>query len=243
MRKDCKVSIITVSYNSEKTIEQTIKSVLTQSYTNLEYIIVDGASKDATMTIVRKYAEQDPRIRFISEPDNGIYDAMNKGIQMASGDVVGLINSDDYYEEDALKKVVESIPNDEKYVVYGMTRLMNGDVEDSVILIGHCSLPRKMMMHPSCFVSRAVYNEYQFDTSYKSAADYDLFMRLFRDQTIRFVPVYSILASFRTGGMSSSFVSNIETNDVRYKYGYISKKQHFIRKVCMRIKKLFLKNS
>ena len=99
-----KISIITVCYNSEKTIERTISSVITQSYRNYEYIIIDGLSSDKTIYIVKKYSE-DNNIFFISEKDNGIYNAMNKGISFATGDIICLLNSDDWLEKDALKIV------------------------------------------------------------------------------------------------------------------------------------------
>lgn len=105
-----KLSIITVTYNSEKTLRDTIESVLSQTYTDYEYIIVDGASKDNTINIVKEYEPKfEGRMRWISEPDKGIYDAMNKGIKMSTGDVVGIINSDDFYHrKDIFEKIVTS---------------------------------------------------------------------------------------------------------------------------------------
>lgn len=234
-------SIITVTYNSAKTVEQTIKSVLSQTFKNFEYIIVDGASRDGTLDIIKKYAAADPRIRFISEPDNGIYDAMNKGIKMAAGDVIGILNSDDYYEKDALKIIAEAIPESKEYVIYGMIRMLENEREDTVLINSHNSLPKRMLMHPACFVSRSVYEKYLYDTSYKSAADYDLFLKLYQDQEIEFFPVYNIITNFRIGGMSSSLISSIEKNDVRYKYGYISKQRHLIENIGIRIKKILIR--
>lgn len=229
-------SIITVTYNSAKTVEQTIRSVLSQSFDDFEYIIVDGASKDGTTRIIEKYAASDPRIRYISEPDKGIYDAMNKGIKMATGNVIGILNSDDYYEKDALKTISEAIPASNEFVVYGMIRMLLDDCEDSVLFYNHNSLPKRMIMHPACFVSKFIYEKYQYDTTYRSAADYDLFLKLYQDQEILFVPVYRVITNFRIGGMSSSSISYIEKNDIRYKYGYISKKQHDIGNVGLKIK-------
>ncbi len=231
-----KFSIITVTYNSENTIEQTIKSVLSQTYQDIEYIIVDGASTDNTKKIIERYSELDGRIRYISEKDNGIYDAMNKGIKMASGDVISLLNSDDYYEADAIEKIARCIPEENNYVIYGMVRFLKRDTEMSVIMHSHYFLPERMMMHPACFVSKNVYKEYLYDTRYKSAADYDLFLRLFMDKNITFIPTYAIIANFRVGGMSSNAISYLETNDIKYKYGYINKKWHFINKNVIRLK-------
>ncbi len=230
-------SIITVTYNSERTIGQTIKSVLDQSYSNFEYIIIDGASTDGTLDIIKCYADQDLRIKYVSEPDNGIYDAMNKGIKMAKGDAIALLNSDDYYEPNALKWIARSIPDDEKYVVYGMVRILKEEKESQVILYSHNSLPERMLMHPACFVSKAVYQEYLYDTNYKSAADYDLFLRLYQNKSISFIPCYDIIANFRLGGMSSSVLGYIEANDIRYKYGYMTKRQHDIGNIGLKIKR------
>lgn len=238
-----KCSIITVSYNSKDTIEQTIQSVLSQSYTNLEYIIVDGASTDGTVDIIRHYAAQDNRIRFVSEPDNGIYDAMNKGIQMATGDIIGLLNSNDYYESEALENIVERIPpNESFYVVYGMVRMLKGSNESMVLINNHSDLPERMILHPACFVSKEAYANYQYDTQYKSAADYDLFLRLYQDKRICFIPVYKIITNFRMGGMSAGVVSFLETDRIKYKYGYLSKKAKIINAVGLRVK-YFLKKA
>lgn len=237
---DTKFSVITVTYNSTKTVEQTINSVLNQSYSNFEYIIVDGASTDGTVDIIKRYAESDPRISYISEPDDGMYDAMNKGIKMAEGNVVALLNSDDYYEPDALKHISEHIPDTQKYVVYGMVRLLKNDKETMVALYNHNSLPERMIMHPGCFVSKSVYDKYRYDTIYKSSADYDLFMRLYQDKKIEFIPVYEVIANFRLGGMSSSLIGCLETNDIKYKYGYINKKQRDIINLGIKFKSKIL---
>ena len=108
MKKDTRVTIITVCYNSEKTIRKTMESVLEQTYTNIEYIVIDGQSLDTTMQIVKEIAPLFGEwIKIISEPDKGIYDAMNKGIKLAKGELIGIINSDDFYEKDAVEKIEE----------------------------------------------------------------------------------------------------------------------------------------
>lgn len=232
-----KFSIVTVTYNSKKTVEQTIKSVLSQSYDNFEYILVDGASKDGTVDIIKKYAESDSRIHYISELDNGIYDAMNKGVSMATGDAIALLNSDDYYEPGVLEEISKHIPENNEYVVYGMIRLLKDEKESMVVLYSHNCLPERMIMHPACFVSKTLYEKYRYDTCYKSAADYDLFLRLYQDKGVAFIPVYDIIANFRIGGMSSSPVSFIESNDIRYKYGYLSKRQHDVGNLGLKVKR------
>ena len=233
-------SIITVTYNSEKTIEQTIKSVISQTYSDFEYIIIDGASQDSTIEIIKKYAMWDKRIQYISEPDDGIYDAMNKGIKMASGNVVSLLNSDDYYEINALEKIANCIPQGDMFVIYGMVRFLENEKEDRIIFNHHNSLSKRMLMHPACFVSSNIYKKYQYDTSYKSAADYDLFIKLYKDNEVKFIPVYEVITNFRTGGMSFSVISDQETNDIKFKFGYMGKKEYLIRKIALIVKKIFL---
>lgn len=236
-----KYSIITVAYNSERTIEQTIMSVLSQSYSDFEYILVDGASTDKTLDIIKQYAKSDSRIRWISEPDNGIYDAMNKGLKMATGEAIALLNSDDYYEPDALENVAKIIPDTDKYVVYGMVRFLRDNIEDSIVFNSHNSLPDRMIMHPACFVSKSIYVEYKYDIAYESAADYDLFMKLYNDKTISFYPIYKVLTNFRLGGMSSSSKSVFETNEIRYRYGYISRRTKIIKNLAHLVKLLLYK--
>lgn len=235
-----KFSIITVTYNCKSTVEQTISSVLSQSFSDFEYILVDGASTDGTLDIIKRYADSDDRIQYISEPDKGIYDAMNKGIRMATGDAIALLNSDDYYESDALEKIAQHIPERCMYVVYGMVRLLKEEKESMVVLYSHNSIPERMMMHPACFVSRKLYEEYQYDTNYKSAADYDLFMKLYQNKDVAFVPVYDLISNFRLGGMSSSLLGYIEGNDIRYKYGFMSKRQHAIANLGLKVKRRLL---
>ena len=236
-----KFSIITVTYNGKQTVEQTIQSVLSQTYADFEYIIVDGASTDGTVDIVSQYCEKDKRIHYISEPDRGIYDAMNKGLAMASGDAIALLNSDDYYETDALEKIARHLPDGDKYVVYGMVRILENEKESQVIMSSHNSLPKRMMMHPACFVSKALYANYKYDTTYRSAADYDLFLKLYNDIEVELYPVYEVIANFRLGGMSDSALSYLEANDVRYKYGYISKRRKDVGNFGIKIKRNLLK--
>ena len=125
-----KVSIITPSLNSEKTIEQTINSVLNQRYTDFEYIIIDGNSSDHTVDIIKEYISLfGGRMRYISEKDDGIYDAMNKGIKLARGNVIGIINSDDWYEKDALEKVVNFFSNNDTDVIDGKMNILTENAQ------------------------------------------------------------------------------------------------------------------
>lgn len=197
------VSIVTVSYNAVATIEQTILSVLNQSYSNIEYIIIDGGSTDGTVDIIKKYA--DKITYWVSEPDKGIYDAMNKGIDKVSGELVGIINSDDWYEEDAFKNVVEKYTYNPKSVFHGNLRLI-GDTtkvlkpkfDTSKYYYG------SFLMHPTMFVPTTLYKEIgKFDIKYRIAADYDLMLRIYHSNyTLHYID--TILSNMRLGGVSDT---------------------------------------
>lgn len=248
MNKDKKplISIITVCFNSEKTIERTIESVLNQDFDNYEYLIIDGGSTDATMEIVKKY-ETDfaGKLKYISEKDNGIYDAMNKGIKMSNGDIIGIINSDDFYETGAFTNVAKQYDNNIKYqVIYGMFRVVNEDGSEHSIkfqnasMLGHLSLP-----HPSSFITAAAYEKYGlYDESYRIAADFDLFLRLNEIKDVKFVPLYKIIANFSLGGVSTDskhyFNCELETLSIKHKYNVISKKELNRAKLKLKIKRL-----
>lgn len=228
------VSIITVCYNSEKTIERTLKSVLEQSYTNYEYIIVDGKSEDNTINIVKSYEEKfQGRMHILSEPDDGIYDAMNKGIRMANGKLIGMVNSDDYYEKDAIKIMVEEYEKTkETYaVLYGIQRNYEGEKEVSSVLYHHDYLKKQMITHPTCFVTKAVYEDFGvFNTEYRSSADYEFMLRIYAEDQVKFFPVYKIISNFQMGGMSGSQVGYRETLSLQYRYMGLSKGR-YIRSV------------
>ena len=195
------VSIITVCYNSEKTIAQTIGSVLDQTYHDIEYIIVDGNSTDNTMKIVETYREKFAgRLKVVSEPDRGIYDAMNKGIRMASGELIGILNSDDYYEKNAVEIMVNAMTEDRYQILYGEMRTWRNGKEESVGLLTHTFLRDRMIYHPACFVTRAVYRDLGgFDLRYPSVADYDFMLRMAEKREVKFYPVYQLYHLFCVG--------------------------------------------
>lgn len=149
-------TIITVCFNSEMTIERTIQSVLNQTCQDYEYIIIDGASTDGTMDIVRKYEPLfQGRMRWISEKDQGIYDAMNKGIGVASGELIGIVNSDDYYEPDALE-IMKNLYTGYRYsILYGAVRAVKDGRETMVYIKNHEFIEQDMITHPSCFISKS----------------------------------------------------------------------------------------
>ncbi len=226
--ENIKVSIITPCLNSEKTIKRTLESVLGQSYENIEYIIIDGKSSDKTLDIINKYKSAfNNRLTVVSEKDDGIYDAMNKGIGIASGDLIGIVNSDDYYEKDAVMKMVENMSDEKHQILYGYERCVTNGLEDKVVIFNHRNLDMQMITHPTCFVTRSVYNDFgKFDISYRSSADYEFVLRLFHNSDTVFSPIYHIISNFESGGISSTQVGVRETAKLRYRYHIISKHRY-----------------
>ncbi len=202
---DMLVSIITVCFNAAETIETTIKSIVSQTYKNIEYIVVDGGSVDGTLQILEHYRKHISVI--VSERDEGIYDAMNKGIDLAQGDFIGIINADDWYEEDAIEKVVRISRNisENTGVISGQIRFIDG--EQSFL-----SKKKEMeqiwmempISHPATFIRKSVYEKYgTYNTHYQIAADYELIFRLYINH-VNFYFCNDILANFRVGGISSA---------------------------------------
>lgn len=229
--KNIKVSIITPCYNSKKTIRRTIESVLNQTYSNIEYIIIDGGSTDGTVEIIREYMERfHGRLKYVSEKDTGIYNAMNKGLRMTTGDIVGIINSDDFYELEAVEKVVGHMTDDLYQVIYGYCNHIRRSRIVRVIKENHTELDEKMIPHPTCFVTRKTYCQYgMFIEWMKIAADYELMLRLSKKKDVHFTQIQEILADFCEGGISTrSDIGPIlfrEQRILRCKHGVISKRE------------------
>ena len=200
------VSIITIVYNREEHIADTIRSVAGQTYPDIEYIIVDGGSTDNTLSIIRSFDTAVTTL--ISEKDDGISDAFNKGIRIARGTIIGLINADDWYAPDAVEKVVGIMEGYD--VAYGDLQLWKNDHTDFIVKGDHRYLGAEMTInHPTVFVRRDCYERYGlFAVRYRCAMDYDLLLRLFVEGC-RFVHVPAVLANMRWGGMS----------DVRWRLG------------------------
>jgi len=239
--KDILVSIITVSYNSEKTIKRTIESVLCQSYNKIEYIIIDGASTDNTLQIIKSYEKKfDGRLKLVSEPDNGIYDAMNKGIGLAKGELIGIINSDDYYESDAVKNMVSSYKGNDPYqILYGFLRMIDNGVETQTYMTSHENIKKAMIPHPTCFITKKLYTDFgTYDTKYKSCADYEFVLRMSQQSQVHFVPVYKVISNFNVGGMSSKYSSQKETLKMRKEYGLVTKKQYLFGRIKLFVKRV-----
>jgi glycosyltransferase involved in cell wall biosynthesis len=205
-----KVSIVTVCFNSDKTIEDTLMSIKSQTYPNIEYILVDGLSKDCTNDIVRKYA--DIVSIHISEKDNGLYDAMNKGISLASGDIVGILNSDDVLaNESVIEKIVSAFDNKSIDAVYSdliyvsehnlnkPTRLYSSKVFSKRMIKFGIMLP-----HPTFYVRKACYEKFGlYKTDYRVAADFELLAR-FMSKGVKSMRLPFISVKMREGGISSS---------------------------------------
>ena len=194
------VSIITVCLNSEKTIEQTIQSVINQTYPNIEYIIIDGKSTDRTLEIIDKY--RDKISIFVSERDEGLYYAMNKGLKLATGELIGIINSDDWYEPEAVENIVNTFIEDRTaQIFYGNIKSYDKDKFIRIryppsLKVLHTGMA---ISHPSVFIKSEVYKRYMFNTKYKIGADYDLMLKLY-SKKYEFRYVNKIIANYRIGG-------------------------------------------
>ncbi len=206
-----KVSIITVCYNSEATIRDTIESVLTQSYSDIEYIIVDGASSDSTMAIVGEYKDNIAKV--VSEPDKGIYDAMNKGIKLSTGDVVGILNSDDFLSDSTIiTDVAYALENDTRIAgIYGdLVYVQRNNVEKKVRDYSSSFFAKwkirfgLMLPHPTLYLRRDVFSKFGFyKLDYRVAADFEFITRLVeRGVALKRLP--KVMVNMRDGGISST---------------------------------------
>ncbi|MEZ4843441.1 MAG: glycosyltransferase family 2 protein [Bacteroidia bacterium] len=218
-----KISIITATYNSSKTIKDTLESVCKQTYPNIEHIVIDGNSKDGTQNIIKSY----PHVAFfISEPDKGIYDALNKGYSKASGDVLGLLHSDDYFfDNEVVEKIADAfLKYPEIDAIYGDIVFVN---DDQKIIRRYSSknwkLEKmkigKMPAHPSFFAKKEIYTKYPFNIKYKIAADYDQILRVALDKSfeLKYVPITTTcmrLGGASTDGLKSNFLINKEILEI-----------------------------
>lgn len=209
-----KVSVITATWNSGTTLRDTLESVLRQTYPDIEHIIVDGGSTDNTMELVREYEPRyNGRLRYICEPDRGIYDAMNKGIGMATGKVIGILNSDDFYtSSDTVETLAGELERNHVDAVYGDIHYVDDkDLDKSVRYYSSAGFRRWKMLfgfmpaHPSFYCRKEAYERFGlFKTSYKVAADFENLLRLIYvgKISIRYVPKDCV--TMRTGGASTS---------------------------------------
>lgn len=203
-----KVSILTVTFNSEKYLEDTLVSIFSQSYPDIESIVIDGKSTDGTLSILQKYQN---KITYISEPDTGIYDAMNKGIELATGDIIGILNSDDVlFDNEIINKVVHSFSSDVD-CVYGNVIFVN-EFNKLVRNYSSANFNLKdfefghMPPHPSFYVRKEAFQKFgNYNTTFKISADYDLLLRFLYIHKLRSKYLDFILVKMRDGGISSSF--------------------------------------
>lgn len=197
------ISIITVVYNGEKHLEETIKSVITQTYPNIEYIIIDGGSTDGTLDIIKKYEK---KISYwSSEPDKGIYDAMNKGLTKAAGDYVAFMNADDWYEHDAVQSIADAAIQTKADFITANIKIINEETGESVIRKSTFEAYGKNIHHQTCFINLRIHKQFLFNTDFRLAADRDLIVRLIKSGiSTHFVD--KVVANFREGGMGSDML-------------------------------------
>lgn len=210
-----KVSIITVAYNSADTIEDCMASVLSQDYPNIEYLVIDGKSTDETLEIVQRY--QDSIQKVVSEPDDGIYHAMNKGLELCSGDVVGFLNSDDIYADSkVITQVVEQLKSSGADSCYGdlvyVDRTDTNKVRRKWVSRDYNRknfLKGWMPPHPTFFLKRVHYQQYGgFNLDFRTSSDYELMLRMLFKHELSATYLNRVLVKMRTGGQSNVSVSN-----------------------------------
>lgn len=228
MNKEPFISVVTVVYNGENTIRRTIESVLCQDFKDFEYIIVDGKSKDNTINIAREYESLfEGRLHIYSEPDKGIYDAMNKGIRIAKGDYIWLVNADDWIEPDALMNIwnfYKSEINTKSMIIAGWMNLVSSD--NDIVKVGKVSLEgykrasKKLTMgvcHPATIIPKCIYDEVGlYDDRYYISADMDFILRCFRNK----VPVAflnTVITNMMDGGISNAFPIKKNVHDIHLK--------------------------
>ena len=213
-----KVSVITATYNSLINIKTCIDSVINQGYSDIELIIIDGNSIDNTESLVKKYQQNYPFIELISEKDHGIYDALNKGINLASGDIIGFVHSDDFLDSnDILKDIVSMITFKGLDGVYGDLQYVDKFNTQKVIRNWKgCDFKPGLLKqgwmppHPTLFLKKEVYEKYGlFDLSYRISADYDFMLRIFKDTELKFGYLPKVVTKMRVGGASNRSLKNI----------------------------------
>ena len=222
------ISIITVCLNSKQTIRQTFDSLLRQTSKNFEYILIDGGSNDGTLEIIKEYQKKftasDIQFRWMSGPDLGIYDAMNKGINLATGDFIGLLNSDDFYELDTLETIkVAAVSNPDVDIFYGLLRvLMSNGEELQIYRYNYENYLAKIgsgcesgAQHPTCFVKNSLYERIgNFDMQFRTSADYDFLLRA-KLSSAKFKGLDKVLTNFGSDGLSGK-IDNFDRIDQRY---------------------------
>ncbi len=208
------ISIITATYNSAPAIQNALQSVNEQTYSNIEHLIVDGASKDNTLEVIK--SQQNRVSKIVSEPDKGIYDALNKGVKVAKGEIIGFLHSDDVFAtKHTLEQIQATFQESQADIVYGDLQYINQF--DKTIRYWkskpfELNLLHKGWMppHPTVFMKRSVYEKHKcFNLKYKIAADYDYMLRVFQDTSLKFIYVPQVITRMRVGGISNRNLKSI----------------------------------
>ena len=218
-----KISIITVSYNSSRTIRETIESVLSQSYPDIEYFVIDGNSTDNTVAIIKEIEPKfEGRMRWLSEPDKGLYDAMNKGIELSTGDIIGFLNSDDVYSSSTvISNVVFSFATSDIDAVFGDLHYFKGRSFDNSVrkYSGGNFKPNMfrwgfMPPHPTFYVRKKVYDTLGvYDTSFDISGDYEIMIRFLWVNKIKYRYLNIDMVGMRLGGASTKSIKSIIFNN------------------------------
>jgi glycosyltransferase involved in cell wall biosynthesis len=248
-----KISIITVCYNAASTIEDALISVANQENVNVEHILIDGASTDGTVEIIKKYKSV---ATFVSEPDKGIYDAMNKGIALATGDIVGILNADDFYmNENVLEDVSRIFSDDSVEACYGDLVYIDQLNKDKVIrywkskpYVSGLFKSGWVPAHPTFFVRKSVYEKFSlFDLNYKLAADFEILFRLIEQNKIKTKYLPKVLVKMRLGGATNKSYRNIYNQNkeiitiLRNHYPKLSFVGFILRKLFSRFSQFFIR--
>lgn len=205
-----KISVVTVCFNAAETIAGTLESVARQTHPDVEHIVIDGASTDGTMDIVRRYAGRLAQV--VSEPDQGIYDAMNKGLRVATGDIIGLLNADDIYSDTrVLERVSVAMKREQLDALFGDAEFVSPERPDKPLRRYRSDRFRPdriawgwMPAHPTLFLRRRVYERFGgFRTGYRIAGDFELVARVFHGDTLKYRHVPEVIVRMRTGGIST----------------------------------------
>ena len=249
-----KVSIITVCYNSAKTIETTIRSVLSQSFRDIEYIVVDGGSTDGTLDILSSYSNQISN--WISEPDKGIYDAMNKGIKLSNGDIIATLNADDVYtDETIVAEMMKLIQNKESDAAYGDLAYIAPKDNDRIVRLWKPGQYKKgafscgwVAPHPTFFCRKHIFEKHgYYNDDFKIAADFELMLRFIEKHQVKVAYLPKVIVKMRTGGRANVWQGIIKGNFEIIKSFKMNNLKlspfFFIRKPLMKISQLFKRTS
>jgi len=206
-----KISVITVCFNSQSTLQKSIDSVASQRGVEVEHIVIDGGSYDATVDIIQRNAKR--LAHFVSEPDNGVYHAMNKGLKLATGEIIAFLNSDDVYSHPEVLELVSRRMQEEALdALYGNVEFFHAGKPDRVIRTYDSGRFRPsrigwgwMPAHPALFVRQSIYQRFgHFREDYKIAGDYEFVARIFKDRQMKSAHVDQVLVRMQTGGLSTA---------------------------------------